>query len=78
MTSMMTSQILTFLVLSKSQKSTYLENEIFFLEIKKINSLYNKGHGMSKTSFLADVTFKRIVKRAELNKCDIRLVSRIL
>ena len=57
MTSMMTSQILTFLVLPKSQKSKCLENEIFFI---------------------ADVALKRIVKRAELNKCDMRLVLRIL
>ena len=57
MTSMMTSQILTFLVLPKSQKSKCLENEIFFI---------------------ADVALKRIVKRTELNKCDMRLVLRIL
>ena len=36
--SMMTTQILQFVDFAKTQKSKYLENETFFLQIKKLIS----------------------------------------
>ena len=40
---MMTSQILKFLDFTKTQKSRCLENETFFLQIKKIQQLHIKA-----------------------------------
>ena len=55
---MMTSQILQFVDIAEIQKSKYLENKTFFLQIKK-NSLHIKGYFMAKNTFVAEGTFKR-------------------
>ena len=54
---MITSQILKSVDFTKTQKSRYLKNEFFFLQIK-IYQLDIKGYLITKTSFVAEVTFK--------------------
>ena len=55
---MMMSQILKFVDFTKTQKSRYLKNQTFFLQIK--NSLItDQGLLYDKNTFLAVVTFKR-------------------
>ena len=54
---MMTSQILKSVDFTKTQKSRYLENETFFLQIK---TLCIKGYFMARNSFVAEVTFNEI------------------
>ena len=48
---MMTSQILKSVDFTKTQKSRYLENETFFLQIKKINYILIKGYFYGKKQF---------------------------
>ena len=61
---MMTSQIFKYTGFTKTQKSQYLENETFFLQIRKfINSLHMEHCFMAKNSFVAEVTFKVCVGR---------------
>ena len=48
----MTSQILKFVDFTKMQKSRYLENETFFLQIKKINY-------KSRTTLLQKIVLQR-------------------
>ena len=48
--SMMTSQ-------SKTQNSKYLEQEIFFLQIKKNHNKIYKGYNIAKKYFRVEVTF---------------------
>ena len=57
--SLLTSQILKFADSFKTQKCKYLENETYFLQIKKNHSLYIKCCNMSKNKFLAEVIFMR-------------------
>ena len=58
---MMTSQILKFVDFTKAQKYTYLENETFLFQIK--NSLIAHKHLLcGKNSFVAEVTFKGLVR----------------
>ena len=54
---MMTSQILQFMDFIKTQKSEYLQNEIFFLQIEKNHYLHIKDYVMAKNTFVAEVTF---------------------
>ena len=54
---MMTSQILQFMDFTKTQKSKYLQNEIFILQIKKSHYLHIKDYVMAKNTFVAEVTF---------------------
>ena len=55
--SMMASQILLFVDLTKTQKPKYVQNERFFLRIKK--SLYTlfKDYFIAKNIFLAKASF---------------------
>ena len=62
---MMTSEILKVAGFTKVQKSRHLENETFFLQIKKFLNYF-----MTKNSFVAEVTFKVNI--------EIRKFSRIL
>ena len=55
--SMMTSQILQFVDFTKTQKSKYLQNESFFLQIKK-SLITHQGLNYGKNTFVAEVTFK--------------------
>ena len=58
-----TSQILKFVDLTKTQKSRYLEKEILtFLDMKKINTLYMKGYFIAKNSFVAEITLQTFAK----------------
>ena len=58
-----TSQILKFVDLTKTQKSRYLEKEILtFLDMKKINTLYMKGYFIAKNSFVAEITSQTFAK----------------
>ena len=58
-----TSQILKFVDLTKTQKSRYLEKEILtFLDMKKINTLYMKGYFIAKNSFAAEITLQTFAK----------------
>ena len=56
--SMMTSQILQFVDFTKTQKSKYLENETFFLQIKKFINYTSRATLWQKSTFAAEVTFK--------------------
>ena len=56
----MTSQILKFVDFTKTQKSRYLKNETFLLQIKKIHWLHIKGYFMGKNTLVAEVTFNVI------------------
>ena len=42
---------------TKAQKSRYLENETFFLQMTK--KIHIKGYFIAKNSFVAEVTFKK-------------------
>ena len=53
---MMTSQILKSGDFTKTQKSTYLECETFFLHIK--HSLHITGYFKAKNSFVEEATYK--------------------
>ena len=55
---MMMSQILKFVDFTKTQKSRYLENKTFFLQIKKNHLLHVKGYFIAKNSFVVEVAFK--------------------
>ena len=52
---MTTSQILKSAGFTKTQKSRYLKNETFFLQIKKFINYTSKNR---KNSFVVEVTFK--------------------
>ena len=56
----MTSQILKSVDFIKTQKSRYLENKTFFLQIKNslIIKTLIKGYFIAKNSFVAEVTLK--------------------
>ena len=43
--------------MTKTQKCRYLENETFFLQMKKIISIH-QGYIVAKNSFVGEVTFK--------------------
>ena len=70
---MMTWQILKFLDLTKTWKSTYPENEtIFFSSDKKIHYLHIKGYFMTKSTLVAEVTFKLgSLKETLLSYCNL-------
>ena len=53
---MMMSQISIFVYFTKTQKSRYLKNETFFLQVKKINNT-SRATLWQKT-FVAEVTLK--------------------
>ena len=55
---MMTSQILKSPDFTKTQKSRYLENETFFLQIKKFINYTLRATVWQRIVFLAEVTFK--------------------
>ena len=55
--SMMTSQILKFVDFTKTQKSRYLENETFFLQIKKFIHYTSRATLWQKNTFVAEVNF---------------------
>ena len=55
---MMTSQVLQFVDFTKTQKSKYLENETFFLQIKKFINYTSRATLWQKSTFAAEVTFK--------------------
>ena len=52
---LMMSQILKSVDFTKIQKSIYLKNKTFFLQIKK----FIESYFMAKNSFVAEVTFHR-------------------
>ena len=54
---MMTSQILKFVDFTKTQKSRYLEDETFFLQIKEFINYTSRATLWQKNSFVAEVTF---------------------
>ena len=57
---MMTSQILKSVDFTKTQKSRYLEDETFFLQIKKfINFTSRATYFIAKNSFVAEKTFDK-------------------
>ena len=58
----MTSQILKFVDFTKTQKSRYLENETFFLQIKKFINYTSSATLLRKIVFLAEVTFNVLLK----------------
>ena len=58
----MTSQILKSVDFTKTQKSWFLENETFFLQIKKFINYTSRGILWQKNSFVAEVTFKHSSK----------------
>ena len=55
---MMTSQILKSVDFTKTQKSRYLENETFLLQIKKFINCASRATLWQKNIFLAEVTFR--------------------
>ena len=55
----MTSQILKSVDFTKTQKSRYLENETFFLQIKNALITYQSYFMAKKNSFVAEATFNR-------------------
>ena len=64
----MTSQILKSLDFTKTQKSRCLENEAFFLQIKKIcnyTSSATLSQKITEVTFVAEVTFKSFQMRNE-------------
>ena len=64
---MVTSQILKSVKFTKTQKSRYIENETFFLQIKKFIN-YSSKSTLWQKSFVADITFKA---NPELKGCFI-------
>ena len=54
---METSQVLKSVDFMERQKSRYLNNEIFFLQIKKFNNYTSRATLWQKNSFVAEVTF---------------------
>ena len=59
---MMTPKILKSVDFTKTQKSTYLENEtLFFLQLKKIINYTSRATFMTKNSFVAEVNFNTLV-----------------
>ena len=55
--SMVMSQILKFVNITKTQKSRYLKNEtLFFLQIKKFSNYTSRATLSQKNSFVAEVT----------------------
>ena len=58
---MLTPQILKSVNFTKTQKSRYLENKIFFLQKKKKKKslIAHQGLLYGKKSFVAEVTFSR-------------------
>ena len=56
---MLTPQILKSVNFTKTQKSRYLENKIFFLQRKKKSLIAHQGLLYGKKSFVAEVTFSR-------------------
>ena len=65
---MMTSQISTFVDFTKTQKSRYLENETFFLQIKKFINYTSRATLWQKNIFVAEVTFKGRWRLIPLNQ----------
>ena len=65
--SLLTSQILKFVDLTKTKESRYLENDTFFFSNKKIN--YTSRATLWQNSFVAGVTFNKAAI-----KNDMRLV----
>ena len=56
---MMTLQILKSVDFTKTQKSRYLENKIFFLQVKRfINYTSRNGTFMAENTFVPEITFK--------------------
>ena len=54
---MMASQILKSVNFTKTQKSRYLENDIFFLQIKKFIDYTSRATLWQKNNFVVEVTF---------------------
>ena len=71
---MMTSQILNFVDVTKTQKSRYLENKtLFFLEIKTFINYTSRATLWQKNSFLAEVTLKGLTATINFIKQTQRL-----
>ena len=65
---MMTSHILKYVDLTKTQKSRHLENKnIIFSSNKKDSLITHQGLLYGKDSFVAEVTFKEILGGFKLN-----------
>ena len=67
---MMTTQILKFVDFTKTQKPKYLQNKLFFLQIKK--SLITQVLIMAKSNSVVEVTFKvfRDYSRKQGHACN--------
>ena len=58
---MIMSQILKSVNFTKTKKFRYLENEMFFHQIKKNHLLHIKGYSIAKkNSFMMEVTLKKL------------------
>ena len=65
---MMTSHILKYVDLTKTQKSRHLENKnIIFFSNKKDSLITHQGLLYGKDSFVTEVTFKEILGGFKLN-----------
>ena len=51
------SQILKFVDFTKTQKSTYVENETLFFLRKKNSLIIHQGYFTAKNTFVPEVTF---------------------
>ena len=58
---MMMSQILKSHDFTKTQKFRYLENETFFLQIKKVINCASRATLWQKNSLVVEVTFKDVL-----------------
>ena len=58
---MMTSQILISVDLTKAQKPRYLENELLFLQVKKVINSHIKGYFMKKKKFCGEGNLQVVI-----------------
>ena len=72
---MMTSQILKSVNFTKTQKSIYLKNETFFLQIKKIIVCTSRVSLRQKSSFVAKVTCEYLTSQNTIIE-NLRLQNR--
>ena len=56
--SMLMSQILQFMDFTETQKLNHIQNETFFLRIKKFINYISRTTLWQKNTFVADVAFK--------------------
>ena len=60
---MMMSQIFQFVDVTTTEKSKYLENKTFFLQIRKSLITHQGAYFISKNTFVAEVTFNSISEK---------------